>query len=246
MPPNGGGQIFFKCPIRNSIKPINMLKSSKIKRIRGIALATRVSPNIANRMIDKAKGLLLQFLPDVYIYSDHLKGKNSGKSPGFGLSLVAETITGNYYTGESYSNASGSDKGPSLPEDVAQEAVHDLFEEIYRGGCVDSHNQPLICLYMALGQTDISKVQFGPLTPYTIQLLKHMKYFLGIEFMLKLENEMKKKNDEEEDDDVEGEEENEDNQQMGEIFDKNMKKGSEKIIATCLGIGFSNLSKTIL
>lgn len=229
MPPNGGGQVFFKCPIRNTIKPIRMLKSSKIKRIRGVALATRVSPNIANRIIDKAKGLLLQFLPDVYIYSDHLKGKSSGKSPGFGLSLVAETISGNFYTGEAYSNPSGSDKGPSLPEDVAQEAVYNLFEEIYRGGCVDSHNQGLVCLYMALGQTDISKVQFGPLSPFAIQFLKLMKQFLQVTFKLELENEISS-------------EENQDTRISGD----NLKKGCEKIVATCLGTGFSNLSKIIM
>ncbi|XP_074604648.1 RNA terminal phosphate cyclase 1 [Brevipalpus obovatus] len=221
MPPNGGGQVLFKCPIRNTIKPIQLLESGKIKRIRGTAIATRVSPSIANRMIDKAKGLLLQFVPDVYIYSDHLKGKNSGKSPGFGLSLVAETIDGTFLTGEAYSNPSGSDKGPSLPEDVAQEAVFDLFEEIYRGGCVDSLNQAIVCFYMALGQADISKVVFGPLSPYTIQLLKHMKQILQITFKLEVESDL---------DDQE----------------QKLRKGSEKIIATCVGIGYSNLSKIIL
>jgi len=41
-----------------------------------------VSPTIANRCIESAKSLLLKFLPDVYIYADHAKGKNSGRSPG--------------------------------------------------------------------------------------------------------------------------------------------------------------------
>ncbi|XP_015782470.1 RNA 3'-terminal phosphate cyclase-like protein [Tetranychus urticae] len=223
MPPNGGGKVFFKCPIRNTIKPINLLKPGKIKRIRGLALATRVAPNIANRMIDAAKGLLLKFIPDVYIHSDHLKGKNSGNSPGFGLSLVAETNEGIHFTGEAYSNPSGSDKGPSLPEDVAQEAVFCLFEEIYRGGCVSSINQSLVCLYMALGQPDVSKVEFGPLSPFTVQLLKHMRQILQIAFKL----EVKDKSEEDE-------------------RDEDLRKGSEKIMATCVGIGFSNLSKTII
>ena len=38
----------------------------------------RVSPSLANRLIDTAKGLLLKFLPDVYIYVDHQKGANAG------------------------------------------------------------------------------------------------------------------------------------------------------------------------
>ena len=38
----------------------------------------RVSPSLANRLIETAKGLLLKFLPDVYIYVDHQKGPNAG------------------------------------------------------------------------------------------------------------------------------------------------------------------------
>lgn len=53
-----------------------------VKRIRGTACSVRVSPAIANRIIDSAKSVLLKFLPDVYIYSDHCKGAASGKSPG--------------------------------------------------------------------------------------------------------------------------------------------------------------------
>ena len=37
--------------------------------------AMRVSPSLANRLIETAKGLLLKFLPDVYIYVDHQKDK---------------------------------------------------------------------------------------------------------------------------------------------------------------------------
>lgn len=44
--------------------------------------ALRVSPALANRIVDAAKGVLLQFLPDVYLSVDHLKGQQSGKSPG--------------------------------------------------------------------------------------------------------------------------------------------------------------------
>ena len=40
--------------------------------------AMRVSPSLANRLIETAKGLLLKFLPDVYIYVDHQKGGNAG------------------------------------------------------------------------------------------------------------------------------------------------------------------------
>ena len=44
--------------------------------------------------------MLLQFLPDIYIYTDHVTGASSGKSPGFGLTLTAETNTGAALTAE--------------------------------------------------------------------------------------------------------------------------------------------------
>lgn len=79
LPPDGGGEILFTCPVINTIRPLKYLDPGKIRRIRGYAYSVRVSPAMASRMVDKSKGLLLKFLPDVYIYTDHYKGKNSGK-----------------------------------------------------------------------------------------------------------------------------------------------------------------------
>lgn len=41
--------------------------------------SVRVSPQMANRMVESARGILNKFLPDIYIYTDHMKGVNSGK-----------------------------------------------------------------------------------------------------------------------------------------------------------------------
>merc|ERR1719234_822404 len=100
-------------------------------------------------MVDSAKSILNKCVPDVYIYTDHMRGASSGKSPGFGLCLVAETTNGTFYTAEANSNAreekdsekSSSSSTPSIPEDVGLEAASLLFDEVYRGGCVDSTNQ---------------------------------------------------------------------------------------------------------
>ena len=87
---------------------------------------------------------MLQFLPDIYIYTDHVTGANSGKSPGFGLSLTAETTTGATLTAE-YCNGHVS---RAVPEDVAEKAAHLLMEEIFRGGCADSLSQSLTVILM--------------------------------------------------------------------------------------------------
>ncbi|GFU31383.1 RNA 3'-terminal phosphate cyclase-like protein [Nephila pilipes] len=215
LPPEGGGEVLFRCPVVNTIRPIKGLDPGKIKRIRGYAYSVRVSPAMSRRMVDASKGLLLKFLPDVYIYSDHYKGKHSGKSPGFGLTLIAESTTGVFYAAEAISKPSGSGDDFIVPEDVAKQACYNLFEEINRGGFVDSNNQSLVCLLMALGPADVSKVKTGPLSLYTIQFLRHIEDFLQLR--MKLET----------------------------VKDEKLQLGTHKVIVTCLGIGFSNLSRNV-
>ena len=41
--------------------------------------AMRVSPAICNRVVDAVRGVLNQFVSDIYIYTDHCKGGQSGK-----------------------------------------------------------------------------------------------------------------------------------------------------------------------
>ncbi|PIK51705.1 RNA 3'-terminal phosphate cyclase-like protein [Apostichopus japonicus] len=217
-PPLGGGEVIFKCPIRRNLRPLQLLKAGKVKRIRGVAFSTRVSPAFVNRMVEGARSVLNNFLTDIYIHTDHMKGPKSGKSPGFGVSLVAETTEGTFLSAEAMSNPVG--KEITVPEDLGKRAAKLLMEEIYRGGCVDSRHQGLALLFMALGQNDVSKLQTGPLSPYTIQFLRHMKDFLQIMFKIEAQQE-----------------------QDGDSEDS--RTGHDKILLTCVGVGFSNLSKTI-
>ena len=166
--PDGGGQVFFSCPCKIKLVPINLTDPGKIKRIRGIAYAMRVPPTVCNRMIESAKGVFLKFLPDVYIVIDLQKGENAGKSPAFGITLVAETLNGVFLCAEACSLPKGTIKNePSVPEDIGIEAANTLLEEIYRGGCVDSANQYLAFLFMVLNQKDVSRILSGILSPYS-------------------------------------------------------------------------------
>lgn len=54
----------------------------------------QVPPQNTNRMVDAARGVLNQLLADVYIFTDAMSGAAAGASPGYGLTLVAETTTG--------------------------------------------------------------------------------------------------------------------------------------------------------
>ncbi|KAE8632959.1 hypothetical protein XENTR_v10001729 [Xenopus tropicalis] len=213
MPPGGGGEVIFSCPVRKLLRPVQLTDPGKIKRIRGVAYSVRVSPQIGNRIVDAARSVLNRFLPDIYIYTDHMKGANSGKSPGFGLSLVAETTEGCFLSTELASNPQGQGS-TVLPEDLGRNCAVLLLEEIYRGGCVDSVNQSLVLLLMTLGQQDVSKVLLGPLSPYTIEFLRHLRSFFQI--MFKMES---------------------------KTFEE--RKGAEKVLLTCVGVGYSNLSKPV-
>jgi len=217
--PLGGGLVVLKMPVARQLRPVQVVDQGKIKRIRGVAWAVRVSPSVPNRVVESTKGILLKFLPDVYIYTDHFTGKKSGKSPGFGLILTAETNTGVFLSAEVCSNPSGSNK-PTVPEELGVLGAKMLLEEIFRGGCADSCAQSLAALYMSMGPTDVSKFLVGPLSPYTVQYLRHTRDFLDL--MFKLET----KNDEDETE-----------------SDADLQTGADKVVMTCVGIGFSNLSK---
>lgn len=86
-------------------------------------------------MIESAKGVLLKFLPDVYIYADHFTGNKAGKSPGFGLTLTAETTTGAFLSSEVISKTidpNAPKKEPTVPEDLGVQGAYSLLEEVYR------------------------------------------------------------------------------------------------------------------
>lgn len=226
--PGGGGQVLFRCPIRRALRAQQFIDQGKIKRIRGVAWATRVSPAVANRMIESSKGILLKFIPDVYIYADHFTGAKSGKSPGFGLTLTAETTTGVFLNAEVSSNPVSSEikKEPTVPEDLGVSGAHALLEEIYRGGCVDSTSQTLFLLLAAMGPRDVSKVVLGPLSNYTVHFLRHLKDFFQLVYKLETFNAL-----------------NSTETTENEIDEDELQMGVNKVVATCVGVGYTNLSK---
>eukprot|EP00741_Cyanophora_paradoxa_P006305 tig00000989_g6112.t1 len=203
-PPEGGGEVIFKCPVVKQLRPIQLLDEGKIKRIRGVAYVTRMSPQAANRMVDSARALLNKFIPDVYIYTDHYKGNDSGRSPGFALSLVAESTTGTLLCAEKVGEAG------SMPEDIGTAAARLLMEEIMKGGCVDTSAQGTMLLLMALGPEDVSKIRLGKLSPYTVELLRHIRQFFSVTFKVKVDPE------------------------------------SDTLLASCLGAGFTNMSRRVM
>eukprot|EP01091_Cochliopodium_minus_P015712 TRINITY_DN5676_c0_g1_i1.p1 TRINITY_DN5676_c0_g1~~TRINITY_DN5676_c0_g1_i1.p1 ORF type:complete len:419 (-),score=89.89 TRINITY_DN5676_c0_g1_i1:28-1245(-) len=181
--PEGGGKVILKCPVMKTLNPIKLIEPGKIKRIRGIAFTLRVSPILSNRIVDGSKQILMDYTQDIYIYSDHCKGEVAGKSPGYGISLVAETTTG-CVLGAEYLSPVGT-----LPEDLGKDVAKLMLQEISFNGCVDSSTQGVMLLWMVLSQESISKIRLGKLTPYTIKCLRNLKTFFGVTFKIVTEEE---------------------------------------------------------
>ena len=178
------------------------LDQGKIRRIRGVAYSTRVSPQTPGRIVESARGILNQFLPDIFIFADVAKGQSCGKSPGYGCTLVAESTNENVrISAEIMSNTKGEKQISA--EELGQQAALRLlevctlplnhfifliirFEELNVSGVCDSVSQPLLILLSALNQADVSKILTGMLTAYSIELLRNMKLFLGVSFRLEL------------------------------------------------------------
>ena len=96
--PQGGGHVRIIIPTIKKYCAVNLPDKGYIKRVRGIAAGSLISTSILNNMKDTAKSRLLEYLPDVWIHSDYYKGEKGGKSPGYSLSLLAETTTGTTIT----------------------------------------------------------------------------------------------------------------------------------------------------
>lgn len=112
------------------LSPITLIDPGKIKKIRGVAYSCNVNPTLGTRAIDSIRGVFNDYLPDVWIHSDHYKKEKGGLSKGYGVSIIAETSTGNLISVDKiYENGSVSD-----PEKLGESAAIDLLDEIFYSG----------------------------------------------------------------------------------------------------------------
>ena len=64
-----------------------------------------------------------------------------------------------------------------------------LLPEIFCGECIDTTAQTFALLMMCLTPEDVSRIQPGPLSSYTIASLRLFKESFGLEFKLKVDDE---------------------------------------------------------
>ncbi|XVF19621.1 hypothetical protein REPUB_Repub11eG0126500 [Reevesia pubescens] len=116
------------------------------KRIRGVAFTTRGTVQLGNEMIYAARFIFNRLLPNVYITSDYRKRSVAANSPGYGISLVAETTFGccnsadttvSYPRGEESGDVEGEAKKELIPAADVGQQIASLLLEIEKGGVVD-------------------------------------------------------------------------------------------------------------
>ncbi|KIV84318.1 18S rRNA biogenesis protein RCL1 [Exophiala sideris] len=169
-------------------KTLHSLSPGRVKKIRGVAYSTGVSGSNNARMIEAARGVLNQFAPDIYIFSDigsaslvpaPERNNPSAKKKvglGFALSLVAETTTGCLYSADS----SSPPEGGQPPEDIGRMCAFQLLESIQRGGCVSLEAASTMITLMSMGSEDVGRVQLGRdvlANEHTIQLARDLNAF---------------------------------------------------------------------
>jgi len=177
--PKGGGKVSVWIPIIKALKPVSLLEPGKIKRFRGTSYVCRCSPQFANRMVTSARGILNRFIPDVYIHTDHCKGKAGGLSSGFGVSMTAESINGFVLSTQCIPTES------SMPEEVGEKCAKQLVEQIAQGGCVDSNHQGMMCVLMALSPEDVSRLRIGKLSKPAYEFQENKKTF-NVKFLVNI------------------------------------------------------------
>lgn len=99
-------------------------------------------------------------------------------SAGFGLSLLAESTTGVTISSELIANAGDT------PEDIGLKCAKMLYNEISRGGCVDTRLQGLCLILMSLGTEDVGRVKFGKISPQSLQMFRDIKSIIGVVFKI--------------------------------------------------------------
>lgn len=166
----GGGevQLVFGHQVRLP-RTVHLLNAGRVKRVRGVAYATGVAGANNARMIEAARGVLNEFVPDTYVFSDVSSAplvaapeRNNANAKrktgvGFGLSLVAETNTSALYSADIASAPTGGE----TPEDLGRRCALQLLEAIEEGGCASRVVAPTMLTLMAMGSEDVGRIAMG-------------------------------------------------------------------------------------
>ncbi|CAN6674955.1 RNA 3'-terminal phosphate cyclase-like protein [Trichomonascus vanleenenianus] len=180
--PQGGGEVVLSLP-RLILQPntLHATETPQVTKIRGIAYSTRVSPASVNRIIEAARAVLKPTASETFIYSDVARGEESGKSPGFGITIVAETKPGWAISAE------GVGAAGVVPEDLGRQVACQLLQNIASGGVVGRNQLELALVFMVLGKEDIGRMVISKdcVDKKFVRLLRYFKALFNLEIASK-------------------------------------------------------------
>lgn len=130
--PLGGGEVHISLNFVKFLKAVDFSNKGKVKKIRGIAYASKIAIQSLNRMISSVREVFNDYLSDVWIYSDYNKGNKAGLSSGYGISLIAENLNGAVVgVDEVFKIDKLSNDEENLPENIGKRCALRLLDEIY-------------------------------------------------------------------------------------------------------------------
>lgn len=179
--PLGGGLVTVKQMYARKIEPVSCTEEGKVKRVRGWVTSAKVSPQLTTRVVDKVRGVFNDFIPDVWIHTDHFKKGQAGEQAGYAVSLQAETTTGVIFTKDFMFDPAVY----PMPEDLGERCAQALLDEVFVGGVVDASNQATMLLLAAVSSGDaICQLKLGRVTEQSIALLRNLKRFFNLQFRI--------------------------------------------------------------
>ena len=248
--PNGDGSVSFKIPIITGLAPFDWNKEGKIKRVRGVAFTSKLGANFTSMMVDTCRGVLNNFLPDVWIAVDNYKSKDLDKiSPGYGISITAETKEGFALSTDMIND---NDNLRMNANDLSKECTIKFLNDIYKSGCTNCHNQGLFLFLMALSEKNyVSYMKIGKISEHTKEILRFIFKYLGVKFNIRecddYDNDNESEDEEIEENEEDGEESDEEDKDMNRNI-KKFEKDDEPIkykqyMFSCVGIGLKNVAR---
>ena len=171
--PNGGGAATLTArPLVHCLPPI-ALPAVPARRVRGLAIASRVSPQCLGRLIAAAREVLGELAADVWVQSESVRGADRF----YGISLVTDTgVT----AGACFDALSES---PPPPEQLGETAALALLDELlFGGGALDSSFQSVVFSLMALARGRSSAFTTR-VTDHCAATLRLLREFFAVEFV---------------------------------------------------------------
>lgn len=179
--PLGEGLVIFKGRNVNEIKNIEASNPEKLLKIRGLVVTARIGSDYSHRMINEIKNNMSD-LGDTKVQTIVNNRNDSGPSPGYEISLVAESKNG------LFCSTLSSTSEQLLPEKMAKLCCFNLINEIKNGGIFDGKLMPYIIFYMGLSK-GVGSIRVGLLSDESKSLLEILNLFFNVEYNLKEDQE---------------------------------------------------------